>query len=62
MKELLYQIIPIILSGIVVASLVINSTFITKPDFIKVCDSIKDFVNNCPNETYISFLENSFFK
>ena len=62
MKELLYQIIPIILSGIVVASLVINSTFIAKPDFIKVCDSIKDFVNNCPNETYISFLENSFFQ
>ncbi len=59
-KELLYQIIPIILTGIVVVSLVINSTFITKPDFIKVCDSIKDFVNNCPKETYISFLDNSF--
>lgn len=61
-KELLYQIIPIILTGVVIISLVINSTFITKPDFIKVCDSIKDFVNNCPKETYISFLENSFFQ
>tara|TARA_Y100000816_G_scaffold219954_1_gene165009 strand:- start:810 stop:2003 length:1194 start_codon:yes stop_codon:yes gene_type:complete len=61
-KELLHQVVPIILTGIVVVSLVINSTFITKPDFIKVCDSIKDFVNNCPNETYISFLENSFFQ
>ena len=50
-KEFLYQIIPIILTGIIVASLVIKSTFITKPDLIKVCESIKDFVQNCPEET-----------
>ena len=61
-KEFLYQIIPIILTGIIVASLVIKSTFITKPDLIKVCESIKDFVQNCPEETYVGFLENSLFQ
>lgn len=58
-KDFLYQIIPILGSGMLVISLIFYSIFFSKPELIEICESIKVFVKNCPEQTYIGFLENS---
>ena len=58
-KDLLLQILPIIISGGVVMAMIFYSTFFHKPDLNLICESIKNFIRNCPEETYVGFLDNS---
>ena len=58
-KELFIQISPILFSGLLIVLFTLYSTIYSKPEIFEICASIKDFVKNCPSETYVRVLNYS---
>ncbi len=58
-NELFAQVVPIIIIGGAIILMVVYSTFFLKPDLIAICESIKDYTIDCPEKTYVGFLDNS---
>jgi hypothetical protein len=52
-KELVAQILPVLVSGLIIFFLIIYVTIYSKPDIFLICESIKDFTRQCPEETYV---------
>ena len=58
-KDLFIQILPILFSGLLIVLFTFYSTIYSKPEIFEICESIKNFVKNCPTETYIDVLNYS---
>ena len=58
-KDLFIQILPILFSGLLIVLFTFYSTIYSKPEIFEICESIKNFVKNCPSETYINVLNYS---
>ena len=58
-KDLFIQILPILFSGLLIVLFTFYSTIYSKPEIFEICESIKNFVKNCPSETYIDVLNYS---
>ena len=58
-KDLFIQILPILFSGLLIVLFTFYSTIYSKPETFEICESIKNFVKNCPSETYIDVLNYS---
>lgn len=58
-KDLFIQILPILFSGLLIILFTFYSTIYSKPDIFEICESIKNFVKNCPSETYVNVLNYS---
>ena len=50
---------PILFSGLLIVLFTFYSTIYSKPEIFEICESIKNFVKNCPTETYIDVLNYS---
>lgn len=58
-KDLFIQILPILFSGLLIVLFTFYSTIYSKPEIFEICESIKNFVKNCPSETYVNVLNYS---
>lgn len=58
-KDLFIQILPILFSGLLIVFFTFYSTIYSKPEIFEICESIKNFVKNCPSETYVNVLNYS---
>ena len=54
-KDLFIQILPILFSGLLIVLFTFYSTIYSKPEIFEICESIKNFVKNCPSETYVEY-------
>ena len=52
-KDLFIQILPVIISGLLVFFSILYFTIYSKPDIFLICESIKDFTRQCPEDTYV---------
>ena len=53
LKDLVIQILPILFIGLVITLSLMHTTLFSKPDISLICESIKDFTRQCPEETYV---------
>ena len=56
--EIFLQIFPIGVFYVFIFGILMFSTTISKPDINLICDSISLYVNKCPEDTYLSFVNN----
>lgn len=52
-SEYISQLIPILISGILIVAAISYTTIFSKPDINLICDSIEKYTNNCPENTYL---------
>ena len=59
-KSIIQQMLPVLIAGLTICFSLLYVTIYSKPDISLLCESIKEFTKQCPEETYVRVFTYSF--